>query len=41
VTLAQYQESRIRHFHATLDDYMSRGIDDSVTQISEVRTPRR
>ena len=41
VTLAQYQESRIRHFHATLDDYMSRGNDDNVTQISEVRTPRR
>jgi phenylpropionate dioxygenase-like ring-hydroxylating dioxygenase large terminal subunit len=41
VTLAQYQESRIRHFHATLDDYMSRGNDDSVTKISEVRTPRR
>ena len=41
VTLAQYQESRIRHFHATLDDYMSRGNHDSVTQISEVRTPRR
>ncbi|CAB4669699.1 unannotated protein [freshwater metagenome] len=41
VTLAQYQESRIRHFHATLDDYMSRGDDGSVTQISEVRTPRR
>lgn len=40
VTLAQYQESRIRHFHATLDDYMSRGNDESVTQISEVRTPR-
>ena len=41
VTLAQYQESRIRHFHATLDDYMSPGDDGSVTQISEVRTPRR
>ena len=41
VTLAQYQESRIRHFHATLDDYMSRGDHGSVTQISEVRTPRR
>jgi phenylpropionate dioxygenase-like ring-hydroxylating dioxygenase large terminal subunit len=41
VTLAQYQESRIRHFHATLDDYMSRNIDEDVTQISEVRTPRR
>jgi phenylpropionate dioxygenase-like ring-hydroxylating dioxygenase large terminal subunit len=24
VTLARYQESRIRHFHATLDDYMAR-----------------
>ena len=24
VTLARYQESRIRHFHETLDDYMSR-----------------
>ena len=24
VTLAQYQESRIRHFHATLDAYMAR-----------------
>ena len=23
VTLARYQESRIRHFHATLDDYMN------------------
>ncbi|MBC7520295.1 MAG: aromatic ring-hydroxylating dioxygenase subunit alpha [Sandarakinorhabdus sp.] len=23
VTLARYQESRIRHFHATLDDYMA------------------
>ena len=22
VTLAQYQESRIRHFHSTLDSYM-------------------
>jgi phenylpropionate dioxygenase-like ring-hydroxylating dioxygenase large terminal subunit len=41
VTLAQYQESRIRHFHATLDDYMSRGDHGSVTQISEVRTPHR
>jgi phenylpropionate dioxygenase-like ring-hydroxylating dioxygenase large terminal subunit len=41
VTLAQYQESRIRHFHATLDDYMSRNIDEDVTPISEVRTPRR
>ena len=41
VTLAQYQESRIRHFHDTLDDYMSRNTDENVTQISEVRTPRR
>jgi phenylpropionate dioxygenase-like ring-hydroxylating dioxygenase large terminal subunit len=24
VTLARYQESRIRHFHATLDEYMAR-----------------
>ena len=24
VTLASYQESRIRHFHGTLDDYMTR-----------------
>jgi hypothetical protein len=23
ITLARYQESRIRHFHATLDDYMN------------------
>ncbi len=23
VTLARYQESRIRHFHATLDEYLS------------------
>jgi hypothetical protein len=22
-TLASYQESRIRHFHATLDDYLA------------------
>lgn len=41
VTLAQYQESRIRHFHATLDAYMSVDPDSSVTHISEVRTPRR
>lgn len=41
VTLAQYQESRIRHFHATLDDYMSRNNNETVTPISEVRTPRR
>lgn len=41
VTLARYQESRIRHFHATLDDYMSRGEDASVTAINGVRTPRR
>jgi hypothetical protein len=24
VTLARYQESRIRHFHNTLDDYMAK-----------------
>ena len=24
VTLAAYQESRLRHYHATLDDYMVR-----------------
>ena len=24
VTLARYQESRIRHFHATLDDYLAK-----------------
>jgi hypothetical protein len=24
VNLARYQESRIRHFHATLDDYLAR-----------------
>lgn len=41
VTLAQYQESRIRHFHATLDDYMSKGNDHTVTRVSEVRTPRK
>ncbi len=41
VTLAQYQESRIRHFHATLDDYMSRVDDTSVTVVNGVRTPRR
>ena len=26
VTLTQYQESRIRHFHATLDAYMSASV---------------
>jgi hypothetical protein len=25
VTLARYQESRIRHYHATLDAYMAAG----------------
>jgi hypothetical protein len=25
VTLARYQESRIRHFHSTLDSYMGVG----------------
>ena len=24
-TLARYQESRIRHFHSTLDQYLARG----------------
>lgn len=41
VTLAQYQESRIRHFHATLDDYMSRQSDEGATRVNGVRTPRR
>jgi hypothetical protein len=25
ITLANYQESRIRHFHGTLDGYISEG----------------
>jgi hypothetical protein len=36
VTLARYQESRIRHFHATLDSYMGVGTCDEEGAAVEV-----